>query len=165
MTCGCVQVWCLKVSKIGDFLITGSHDRSLRRWRRSTDPFFLEEEKEKRLERAFEANVHPASHRAAVVPGAEVQAAVESAAQPSKVLLACKSIVLRALTCGQNHSFCSEPLHIVAFRPCSCIHCLYTGCKLEYTSDVGFVSMLMHVLYVHSGCRRPRLLLNRYWRL
>jgi U3 small nucleolar RNA-associated protein 12 len=80
-----VQVWCLKVSRIGDFLITGSHDRSLRRWRRSTDPFFLEEEKEKRLERAFEANIHPASRRAAVVPGAEMQAAVESAAQPSKV--------------------------------------------------------------------------------
>jgi hypothetical protein len=80
-----VQVWCLKVSKAGDFVITGSHDRSLRRWQRSTEPFFLEEEKEKRLERAFDANTNPASRRPAVVPGAEMQAVVESAAQPSKV--------------------------------------------------------------------------------
>lgn len=36
---------------------TGSHDRSLRRWERTSEPFFVEEEKEKRLESLFEADV------------------------------------------------------------------------------------------------------------
>ena len=26
------EVWCLAVSSLGDFVVTGSHDRSLRRW-------------------------------------------------------------------------------------------------------------------------------------
>lgn len=35
----------------------GSHDRSLRRWQRSSEPFFVEEEKEARLESMFEADL------------------------------------------------------------------------------------------------------------
>ncbi|KAE8681925.1 putative phosphatidylinositol-4-phosphate 5-kinase [Hibiscus syriacus] len=48
-------VWCLAVSNHGDFVVTGSHDRSIRRWDRTEEPFFIEEEKEKRLEEIFEA--------------------------------------------------------------------------------------------------------------
>ncbi|XP_039024828.1 WD repeat-containing protein 3-like [Hibiscus syriacus] len=48
-------VWCLAVSNRGDFVVTGSHDRSIRRWDRTEEPFFIEEEKEKRLEEIFEA--------------------------------------------------------------------------------------------------------------
>ena len=36
---------------------TGSHDRSLRRWERTQEPFFVEEEREKRLESMFEADM------------------------------------------------------------------------------------------------------------
>lgn len=36
------EVWCLAVSPHGDFLITGSHDRSIRRWDRTEEPFFIE---------------------------------------------------------------------------------------------------------------------------
>ena len=35
----------------------GSHDRSIRRWERTSEPFFVEEEKEKRLESLFEADL------------------------------------------------------------------------------------------------------------
>ncbi|KAE8681978.1 aquaporin TIP1-1-like [Hibiscus syriacus] len=48
-------VWCLAVSNRGDFVVTGSHDRSIRRWDRTEEPFFIEEEKEKRLDEIFEA--------------------------------------------------------------------------------------------------------------
>ncbi|KAE8721011.1 hypothetical protein F3Y22_tig00017627pilonHSYRG00004 [Hibiscus syriacus] len=48
-------VWCLAVSNRGDFVVTGSHDRSIRHWDRTEEPFFIEEEKEKRLEEIFEA--------------------------------------------------------------------------------------------------------------
>lgn len=51
------EVWSLAISSMGDFLISGSHDRSLRRWERTEEPFFLEEEKEKRLESLFEADL------------------------------------------------------------------------------------------------------------
>ncbi|RRT69785.1 hypothetical protein B296_00013074 [Ensete ventricosum] len=36
------EVWCLAVSNRGDFIVTGSHDRSIRRWDRTEEPFFIE---------------------------------------------------------------------------------------------------------------------------
>lgn len=48
------EVWCLAVSSLGDFFVTGSHDRSIRRWERTEEPFFIEEEREKRLEALFD---------------------------------------------------------------------------------------------------------------
>ena len=51
------QVWCLAVGSLGDLVVSGSHDRSLRRWERTDEPFFVEEEKEKRLESLFEADL------------------------------------------------------------------------------------------------------------
>ncbi|KAL3839717.1 hypothetical protein ACJIZ3_024308 [Penstemon smallii] len=51
------EIWCLAISNRGDFLVTGSHDRSIRRWNRTEEPFFIEEEKEKRLEEMFESDI------------------------------------------------------------------------------------------------------------
>lgn len=51
------EVWCVSISNRGDFLVTGSHDRSIRRWDRTEEPFFIEEEKEKRLEEMFETDL------------------------------------------------------------------------------------------------------------
>ncbi|XP_061363432.1 uncharacterized protein LOC133307029 isoform X2 [Gastrolobium bilobum] len=51
------DVWCLAISNRGDFIVTGSHDRSIRRWDRTEEQFFIEEEKEKRLEEMFEADL------------------------------------------------------------------------------------------------------------
>ena len=36
------EVWCLAISNRGDFIVTGSHDRSIRRWDRTEEPFFIE---------------------------------------------------------------------------------------------------------------------------
>ena len=52
-----VQVWCLAVSTMGDFAVTSGADRALRVWQRTEEPFFVEEEKEKRLESLFEADL------------------------------------------------------------------------------------------------------------
>ena len=51
------QVWCLAVSTMGDFAVTSGADRALRIWQRTEEPFFVEEEKEKRLESLFEADL------------------------------------------------------------------------------------------------------------
>ncbi|KZV28459.1 Transducin family protein [Dorcoceras hygrometricum] len=48
-------IWCLAISNRGDFVVTGSHDRSIRRWDRTEEPFFIEEEKEKRFEEMLES--------------------------------------------------------------------------------------------------------------
>jgi WD40 repeat protein len=36
------NVQCLAISNRGDFIVTGSHDRSIRRWDRTEEPFFIE---------------------------------------------------------------------------------------------------------------------------
>ena len=48
------EAWALAVSGGGDMVVTGGHDRSLRRWERTDEPFFVEEEKERRLESMWE---------------------------------------------------------------------------------------------------------------
>ena len=50
------EVWALVVASLGDFIITAGHDRSFRRWERTEEPFFIEEERERRLESLFEAD-------------------------------------------------------------------------------------------------------------
>ena len=49
------EVWCMAVSSNGGFFVTGGADRSVRRWDRTDEPFFLEEEREKRFDAMFEA--------------------------------------------------------------------------------------------------------------
>ncbi|EIE21123.1 transducin family protein [Coccomyxa subellipsoidea C-169] len=51
------EVWCLAVSRAGDMCVSAGADRSLRVWQRTEEPFFVEEEKEKRLESLFEADL------------------------------------------------------------------------------------------------------------
>ncbi|KAK9805414.1 hypothetical protein WJX73_002742 [Symbiochloris irregularis] len=51
------EAWALALSSLGDFVVTGGADRSLRRWERTEEPFFAEEERERRLESLFEADV------------------------------------------------------------------------------------------------------------
>lgn len=51
-----LQVWCLAVSPLGDMVVTGSADRSIRIWERTDEPFFAEEERENRLESLFETD-------------------------------------------------------------------------------------------------------------
>ena len=45
------------MSSLGDFVVSAGMDRSLRVWQRTEEPFFVEEEKEKRLESLFEADL------------------------------------------------------------------------------------------------------------
>ncbi|KAI0750905.1 WD-repeat-containing protein [Daedaleopsis nitida] len=51
------EIWALAVSHHGKFVITGSHDKSIRVWEKLDEPLFLEEERERELEALYEAGV------------------------------------------------------------------------------------------------------------
>ncbi|TFK94701.1 WD40 repeat-like protein [Polyporus arcularius HHB13444] len=51
------EVWALAVSHHGKFVVTGSHDKSIRVWEKLDEPLFLEEEREHELEALYEAGI------------------------------------------------------------------------------------------------------------
>ena len=51
------EIWALAVSRTGDTVVTASHDKSIRVWRQSDEPLFLEEEREKELEDLHDAHL------------------------------------------------------------------------------------------------------------
>lgn len=57
------EVWALAVSNRGNFVVTGSHDKSIRIWEKLDDPLFLEEERERDLERLYDANLAETMNR------------------------------------------------------------------------------------------------------
>ena len=48
------EIWALAVAHSGDFLVSASHDKSLRIWEQTDEQIFLEEEREKELEELYE---------------------------------------------------------------------------------------------------------------
>ena len=48
------EIWAIAVSKTGNFLVSASHDKSIRVWRQTDEQIFLEEEREKELEELYE---------------------------------------------------------------------------------------------------------------
>ncbi|PCH41262.1 WD-repeat-containing protein [Wolfiporia cocos MD-104 SS10] len=51
------EVWALAVSNAGKFVVTGSHDKSIRVWEKLDEPLFLEEERERELENLYETGI------------------------------------------------------------------------------------------------------------
>jgi U3 small nucleolar RNA-associated protein 12 len=48
------EIWAMTVAQTGDFIVTASHDKSIRIWSKSDEPIFLEEERERELEDMYE---------------------------------------------------------------------------------------------------------------
>lgn len=48
------EIWAMTVARTGDFIVTASHDKSIRIWSKSDEPIFLEEERERELEEMYE---------------------------------------------------------------------------------------------------------------
>lgn len=51
------EIWAMVISRVGDFVVTASHDKSVRVWRQSDEPLFLEEERERELEEMYDRNI------------------------------------------------------------------------------------------------------------
>ena len=48
------EVWCMAISNDGSRVVTGGHDKAIRQWNRTDEPVFIEEEREKELEKLFD---------------------------------------------------------------------------------------------------------------
>ncbi|KAL2041395.1 hypothetical protein N7G274_005777 [Stereocaulon virgatum] len=51
------EIWALAVSRTGEFLVSASHDKSIRVWDQTDEQIFLEEEREKELEELYESTL------------------------------------------------------------------------------------------------------------
>ncbi|KAL2024164.1 hypothetical protein VTK56DRAFT_9320 [Thermocarpiscus australiensis] len=51
------EIWALAVSHSGSFLVSASHDKSIRVWEETDEQIFLEEEREKELEELYESTL------------------------------------------------------------------------------------------------------------
>ena len=51
------EIWALAVSNRGTFVVTGSHDKSIRIWEKTDEPLFLEEERERDIEASYDSNI------------------------------------------------------------------------------------------------------------
>ncbi|KAH8815062.1 WD40-repeat-containing domain protein [Xylogone sp. PMI_703] len=51
------EIWALAISRVGNFLVSASHDKSIRVWEQTDEQIFLEEEKEKELEELYESTL------------------------------------------------------------------------------------------------------------
>ena len=51
------EIWALTVSRTGEFLVSASHDKSIRIWNQTDEQIFLEEEREKELEELYESTL------------------------------------------------------------------------------------------------------------
>ncbi|KAF1832964.1 WD40 repeat-like protein [Decorospora gaudefroyi] len=51
------EIWSMTVGRAGDFIVSASHDKSIRIWTRSEEPLFLEEEREREMEEMEEKNL------------------------------------------------------------------------------------------------------------
>lgn len=51
------EIWALAVSRTGEFIVTASHDKSIRVWEQTDEQIFLEEERDKELEELYESTL------------------------------------------------------------------------------------------------------------
>ncbi|KAL5065667.1 hypothetical protein RYX36_027404 [Vicia faba] len=97
------DIWCLAVSNRGDFIVTGSHDRSIRRWDRTEEQFFIEEEKEKRLEEMFDADLDNAfENKYAQKEEIPEEGAVAVAGKKTQETLTATDLIIERLDIAEN---------------------------------------------------------------
>ncbi|TFK28833.1 WD-repeat-containing protein [Coprinopsis marcescibilis] len=105
------EVWALAVSNFGNFVVTGSSDKSIRIWEKLDEPLFLEEEREKELERLYESgiadtlnqgDVHIASRAADASGAVASQAEVSSVTKQTSETLMAGERIMEALDLADN---------------------------------------------------------------
>ena len=85
------EIWALAVSRTGEFVVSASHDKSIRIWQQTDEQIFLEEEREKELEELYE-NTLTTSLEVEEDPTEERPEAVSAGKQTVSTLIAGEKI-------------------------------------------------------------------------
>ncbi|KAM7263596.1 hypothetical protein ACFE04_001279 [Oxalis oulophora] len=98
------EIWSLAISSRGDFFVTGSHDRSIRRWDRTEESLFIEEEKEKRLEKMFDTEPDNVQNRYAPQEEFPEEGAVGLAGKKTQETLTATDSIIDALDLAEEEA-------------------------------------------------------------
>ncbi|KAI8055175.1 WD40-repeat-containing domain protein [Syncephalis plumigaleata] len=93
------EVWSLAIAKHGTFICSGSQDRSIRVWTRTDEQLFLEEEREREMDEAYETTLTDALQKTNIngtTPG-EGEDEVETAGKQTMETLKAGERVLEAI--------------------------------------------------------------------
>lgn len=85
------EIWALAVSRTGDFIVSASHDKSVRIWQQTDEQIFLEEEREKELEELYDKTL-ATSLEYDERNGAEQNEVVAASKQTNETLMAGEKI-------------------------------------------------------------------------
>lgn len=94
------EIWALAVSRSGEFIVTASHDKSIRIWEQTDEQIFLEEEREKEMEGIYEDNLMSSLDKDDE-DGEEKAEAVAAGKQTAETLTAGEKII-EALDLGMD---------------------------------------------------------------
>lgn len=87
------EIWAMAVSKTGDFVVTASHDKSIRIWHMTDEPIFLEEEREREMDELYESTLTTTLDAENELDGEERGDAVAASKQTVATLTAGERIV------------------------------------------------------------------------
>lgn len=92
------EIWALAMSHTGDFIVSASHDKSIRIWQQTDEPLFLEEEREKEMEEAYDSTLTASLEQEDGEDGEKAEA-VDAGKQTTGTLMAGEKI-MEALELG-----------------------------------------------------------------
>ncbi|KAL2798292.1 hypothetical protein BJX66DRAFT_56923 [Aspergillus keveii] len=95
------EIWAMAVSHSGEFIVTASHDKSIRTWEQTDEPLFLEEEREKELEEIYDNNLAASLEDEEDNADGEKAEAVDAGKQTTDTLMAGEKI-MEALDLGME---------------------------------------------------------------
>jgi U3 small nucleolar RNA-associated protein 12 len=93
------EIWALAMSHTGDFIVSASHDKSIRIWEQTDEPLFLEEEREKEMEEAYDSTLTASLEQEDDGEDGEKAEAVDAGKQTTGTLMAGEKI-MEALELG-----------------------------------------------------------------
>ena len=95
------EIWALAISHTGEFIVSASHDKSIRTWIQTDEPLFLEEEREKELEESYDNTLTASLEQDEEDADGEKAEAVDAGKQTSDTLMAGEKI-MEALDLGME---------------------------------------------------------------
>ncbi|KAL4741007.1 hypothetical protein BDV11DRAFT_183996 [Aspergillus similis] len=95
------EIWAMAISHTGEFIVTASHDKSIRTWEQTDEPLFLEEEREKELEEIYDNNLAASFEEEEGGADGERAEAVDAGKQTTDTLMAGEKI-MEALDLGME---------------------------------------------------------------